>query len=589
MKRICFLIFIISMIVIPLQARRNIMMTGYWSPTSEMIYRFSDDPDLNPDGWIGENWEGLDFDVYAYFPAFNRETRDFEVDYQATWEDFWATAEMVNPIAIISYGAGSGPWEIEHNARNLSSWANDYEYPYQPTPNPPDDTVPVNFVRNATLPLSEIEQAVDDQTQLNAWVDWNGNPGAFLCEYMAYMGMWYQDIHSSPEDEFPCLASGFIHVNANVNLGYATDAAEVTLRTTIEYLSEYIDITGTVYAEDADPAGTELLLIAENGTEFHATAETDGSFEFIMMPYGTYQVYANLDRYFYYSGEFFADPENTFLEITLEEYTMNPPLTWCSDGSVLISSAPGMSIITACIFDDSDLMPYAECHLRELSFKAPGNPEDCTIELIVYEGIAGSGEPMLILLEQELSDYSAGEEFTYWIEDIDFLSESVMENGLTFALNIHSNDGNLGWMDAGPGISGKGNMIKVSGTWMEAYDMLGVDGNWNMGLGFYGTPLIDNDNDVISTQNMLYNFPNPFNPQTRISLFAPGNTSAKLAVYNIKGELVKTTEMQTDNNGRFNFTWQGLNDQGNPVASGIYLARVIAGNQKYNCKMLMIK
>ena len=76
-----------------LEARPVVMLTGYWSPTSEMIYRFSPDPILNPDGWIGENWEHRGYDVYAFFPAFDVYTREFEVDYQATWNDFWARAE----------------------------------------------------------------------------------------------------------------------------------------------------------------------------------------------------------------------------------------------------------------------------------------------------------------------------------------------------------------------------------------------------------------------------------------------------------------------------------------------------------------
>ncbi|MCF7920961.1 MAG: T9SS type A sorting domain-containing protein [Candidatus Cloacimonetes bacterium] len=588
MKKSCVFLVMLLILALPLLGRRNIMMTGYWAPTSEMIYLFSNDPELNPDGWIGENWEDLGFDVYAYFPAFNRVTRDFEVDYQATWEDFWATVAIINPIAIISYGAGSGPWEIEYNSRNLAVWVNDYEYPFQPTPCPPDSMEAANFVRHATLPVSEIELAVDEQTPLNAWVDWNGNPGGFLCEYMAYLGMWYQGIHSSFEDEYPCLAAGFIHVNAGVNLGYATTAAEVTLRTTIEYLNNYVDLTGTVYAGGVDPGGAVISLENEIA-HYTAIADHDGNFSFPLLPAGTYEVIAFLDRYYYYEGEALVDAEHTELEITLEEFASNPPLTWCAEATELVTSAPGMNIVIAGVFDDNDLMPYVNCHLRELSFTAPADPEDCNIDLILYEGMPDDGNPMLILLETELTDFVAGEGYNYWINNLALMSEATWENGLTLALQITGSNGNVGWMDAGPAVSGKGNMIKVSGTWMEAYDMLGVDGNWDLRLGFYGTPITETDNDIITLNNRLYNYPNPFNPETRISFLAPESSSAQIAIYNVKGELVKEAEMKPDPSGRFSWLWEGINEQGNPVASGIYLARVKTQDLTRQCKMLLIK
>ena len=37
----------------------NIMLTGYWPQTNNMLRAFSTNPDQNPDGWIGENWEEI--------------------------------------------------------------------------------------------------------------------------------------------------------------------------------------------------------------------------------------------------------------------------------------------------------------------------------------------------------------------------------------------------------------------------------------------------------------------------------------------------------------------------------------------------
>ncbi|KYK31062.1 MAG: hypothetical protein AYK22_02635 [Thermoplasmatales archaeon SG8-52-3] len=213
----------------------NIMLTGYWNPTGQMIAPFSTDPYLNPDGWEGENWEGRGYDIYSFFPTPGSYNGTFEVDYQNTWADFWDITSQIKPIAIISFGAGAGPWEIEYNARNLDSWVNDYNPPYQPSPCPPDDTVPTGHVRHSTLPVQKIEDAVNENISINAWVDWNGNPGAFLCEYMAYLGMWYQSIHKNDSSD-PCQLSGFIHVVNSLPVEVAMEATKITIRVTIDGL-----------------------------------------------------------------------------------------------------------------------------------------------------------------------------------------------------------------------------------------------------------------------------------------------------------------------------------------------------------------
>ena len=43
----------------------------YWPPTNEMVRPFSTNEHLNPDGWIGDNWEDRGYDVHSYFPTFD--------------------------------------------------------------------------------------------------------------------------------------------------------------------------------------------------------------------------------------------------------------------------------------------------------------------------------------------------------------------------------------------------------------------------------------------------------------------------------------------------------------------------------------
>jgi len=242
---------------------RNIMLTGYWNPTGLMIAPFSNDTALNPDGWKGANWEDLGYDIYSFFPTPGTYTGNFEVDYQDTWNDFWDITAQIRPIAIISFGVGNGPWEIEYNARNLDRWIDDNEQPYQPTPCPPDDSVPTNYVRHSTLPVQEIADAVNDQTSVEAWVDWDGNPGEYLCEYMAYLGMWYQALHNNTEFSYCCWAAGFIHVNPSIALDDAMEATKVTIRETIKHLSGFNN--------PPDPPDITGLTSGKAGTEYEYT------------------------------------------------------------------------------------------------------------------------------------------------------------------------------------------------------------------------------------------------------------------------------------------------------------------------------
>jgi pyrrolidone-carboxylate peptidase len=233
----------------------NIMLTGYWPPTNDMLRRFSTNPDQNPDGWTGENWEGRGYDIHAFFPEFPDElgqgVGDFEVDYQDTSEDFWRIVDGIHPVAIITFGRGSldRSWEVEWRTRNLDSWINDYQEPRQPTPSPPDPTVPVDYIRYSTLPMEAIVDAVNaayEDLALDAFVDYTDSAGRFLCEYIGYHASWYQDLHSDPQDPFWNVAAGHIHVGGEVGRYAARVASRITLRELIAYVDTQVPEPGSL-------------------------------------------------------------------------------------------------------------------------------------------------------------------------------------------------------------------------------------------------------------------------------------------------------------------------------------------------------
>ena len=66
-----------------------------------MIKQFSTSHYLNPDGWKGENWDNLGYDIYSYFPKPGLYNGTFEVDYQNTWNDFWKITYVLKRIFVV--------------------------------------------------------------------------------------------------------------------------------------------------------------------------------------------------------------------------------------------------------------------------------------------------------------------------------------------------------------------------------------------------------------------------------------------------------------------------------------------------------
>lgn len=84
-------------------------------------------------------------------------------------------------------------------------------------------------------------------------------------------------------------------------------------------------------------------------------------------------------------------------------------------------------------------------------------------------------------------------------------------------------------------------------------------------------------------------FPNPFNPGTSISFSLPHGGPADLVIYDLKGRRVRVLLNETLGAGDHTRRWDGHNEQGNHVPSGVYVARVSALGMTDQRKMVLIK
>jgi len=85
------------------------------------------------------------------------------------------------------------------------------------------------------------------------------------------------------------------------------------------------------------------------------------------------------------------------------------------------------------------------------------------------------------------------------------------------------------------------------------------------------------------------NYPNPFNPQTTIRYTLTEPAEVSLAVYNLKGQLVRELEAGAKTAGEHSAVWNGLDQSGKPVGSGIYLYRLESGDYNKTLKMILMK
>ncbi len=89
--------------------------------------------------------------------------------------------------------------------------------------------------------------------------------------------------------------------------------------------------------------------------------------------------------------------------------------------------------------------------------------------------------------------------------------------------------------------------------------------------------------------SLLQNYPNPFNPVTTIKFRTVHPANVNLTIYNSKGQYVKKLVSTYLPGGEYRFKWDGRNETGKNVASGVYFYRLDAGEIKMTRKMILIR
>jgi photosystem II stability/assembly factor-like uncharacterized protein len=138
-------------------------------------------------------------------------------------------------------------------------------------------------------------------------------------------------------------------------------------------------------------------------------------------------------------------------------------------------------------------------------------------------------------------------------------------SGVTCDLNdVYFHDRNTGWI-----VGGNGTILSTTTG---------------------GEPLSVPSSEVIPREfGLLQNYPNPFNPTTTMSYSLPSQQQVRLNIFNTLGQQIATLVNEIQQAGRHTLQWNGTDDNGNRVASGIYLYRLEAGRYRETKKMLLVR
>jgi len=133
----------------------------------------------------------------------------------------------------------------------------------------------------------------------------------------------------------------------------------------------------------------------------------------------------------------------------------------------------------------------------------------------------------------------------------------------------------------------------------DAYDITATRLRSNLAIKFTTNPpqITTGVNDEYDTENaslpknfqLEQNYPNPFNPETRIAYSIPLKCNVKLAIYNINGQLVKSLQNGEQIAGYYTKIWNGKNNRGEMVSSGVYFYRIQTDNFVQSKKLILLR
>jgi hypothetical protein len=410
-------------------------------------------------------------------------------------------------------------------------------YSYRPSPPQVEDTVKVDIT------------IIDDGSVLEAALFYQLNGGEFYDAPLEHLGgaSYLGRIPPQPEGT----EVGF-YISATDNFGQTSYQPENAPAEVISYTvvqSTMATIYDVQYTTEAGPDSTypspmDSVLVTVTGvvtedhthssTHFHIQDETD--------PHGTGGPWNGI--YVFDNGDY-SPVVGDKVQITgmVSEYY----------GKTELGDLAAMTVLSS----GHDLPGPVECTTADLEY------ESKTTE--PYEGV------YVIVRDVTVSD-PAPDGFGNWLISDGTGTTQVDGSG------DYSYEPQLG-----------DHIAYVKGVIDYSYDQYEIEINTDEDIGEVTTGVEQTDAELPLEYSLSQNYPNPFNPVTRLTYTMPQAGPVRIEIFNVAGQKVRTLVDQIEEAGRHTLTWQGRNDDGLEVSSGIYFCRFQAGDLRAVRKMVLLK
>ncbi len=191
------------------------------------------------------------------------------------------------------------------------------------------------------------------------------------------------------------------------------------------------------------------------------------------------------------------------------------------------------------------------------------------------------------------------------LEAVKYVSHSGVKAPFTGVVNDQNTaSGKLSFNGAYPsGASGKSNVLTVTfivngpnimdldfTAMLAAVDFTDLMPILTINDASFTTAIDEREDAALPKEFALgQNYPNPFNPETEIRYELPRQSQVVLVVFNLVGQKVKTLVNGKIAAGRYTAQWNGRDEAGKSLASGVYIYRLEAGDFVQARRMLLVK
>ncbi|MDP8231743.1 MAG: FlgD immunoglobulin-like domain containing protein [Candidatus Zophobacter franzmannii] len=165
---------------------------------------------------------------------------------------------------------------------------------------------------------------------------------------------------------------------------------------------------------------------------------------------------------------------------------------------------------------------------------------------------------------------------------------AILEEGV-----MMTGDSGLSWEDISEGLALGAQLSRFSNSFQVGDETKFCVGSYNRSafINTMDAPLglLDDSNPIEDNLRSLTNYPNPFNPKTTISFNLTVGDKVELIIFNVRGQRVKELLNDDMKQGTNTVVWDGTDDYGNNISSGVYFFRVTTSDEGHSRKILLMK